>query len=61
MPVQAIYLITHGIVTIFALVGLAMRLEHRLTKIETDLSWLKNNNKQNCGKENENVEGSCMD
>lgn len=53
MPVQVIYFITHGIVTIFALVGFAMRLEHRLTKIETDLSWLKENNSRGCDEENE--------
>lgn len=48
MQVQVIYLISHGFVTIIALVSLAIRLEHRLTKIETDLSWLKENNSQ-CG------------
>lgn len=58
MPVQAIYLITHGIVTIFALVGLAMRLEHRLTKIETDVSWIKQRVQWEIAKETEIEKGS---
>lgn len=33
----------HICITIVAVVGLALRLEHRLTKIETDVSWLKKN------------------
>lgn len=38
---QWIYLACHGTVTLIALVGLAIRLEHRLTKIETNVEWLK--------------------
>ena len=41
MMVQVIYLVCHGIVTLIALFGLAVRLENRLTKIETDVSWIK--------------------
>lgn len=41
MMVQVIYLISHGAVTLITLFSLAVRLEHRLTKIETDVSWLK--------------------
>jgi hypothetical protein len=32
-------------VTLGVIVGVAVRIEHRLTKIETDISWLKQNNK----------------
>lgn len=38
---QLIYLACHGTVTLIALFGLAIRLEHRLTKIETNVEWLK--------------------
>ena len=31
----------HVVITIVAVVGLALRIEHRLTRIETDVSWLK--------------------
>lgn len=31
----------HVCITVVAVVGLALRIEHRLTKIETDVSWLK--------------------
>lgn len=37
----------HILVTLVAVVGVAVRMEHRLTKIETDVSWLKAN--QKCG------------
>jgi hypothetical protein len=33
----------HVVITLAALFGLALRIEHRLTKIETDVSWLKQN------------------
>lgn len=32
---------SHIGITLIAVVGLALRIEHRLTKIETDVSWLK--------------------
>jgi len=38
--VELSYLVIHGIVTLLALVGVAVRLEHRITKIETDVKWL---------------------
>lgn len=31
----------HVCITVVAVVGLALRIEHRLTKIETDMSWIK--------------------
>lgn len=31
----------HTMVTLLALFAIGLRLEHRLTKIETDVSWLK--------------------
>lgn len=32
---------SHVTVTIIAVAALALRIEHRITKIETDVSWLK--------------------
>lgn len=46
---NVIYLAGHAAITLIAVVGLCLRLEHRLTKIETDLTWLKQN--QHCGEE----------
>jgi len=34
----------HIFITLIALFGFAVRIEHRLTKIETDVTWLKQNN-----------------
>ena len=38
-----IQIISHVCITLAAVVALALRLEHRLTKIETDVTWLKKN------------------
>lgn len=38
---QWIYIACHGTVTIIGLFGVWIKLEHRLTKIETDVSWIK--------------------
>lgn len=40
---QWIYIGCHGVVTVIGLFGFWIKLEHRLTKIETDMSWLKKN------------------
>jgi len=37
-------------ITLVAVVGMALRIEHRLTKIETDVTWLKARMKNNPGK-----------
>jgi hypothetical protein len=34
-------ILSHVGITLAAVVSLALRLEHRLTKIETDVAWLK--------------------
>jgi len=41
MMLQWIYLASHGVVTVIGLFGFWIKLEHRLTKIETDVAWLK--------------------
>ena len=41
MMVNAILLGSHLLITLIAVFGVAIRNEHRLTKIETDVSWLK--------------------
>lgn len=52
---------SHVGITLVAVVALAVRIEHRLTKIETDITWLKNNNR--CGEsgEKENASDSEVD
>ncbi|MFZ2149257.1 MAG: hypothetical protein WAV28_18760 [Sedimentisphaerales bacterium] len=47
-------IISHVGITLAAVVTLALRLEHRLTKIETDVSWLKT--RMNLGQK-----GDCQD
>ena len=39
----AIETIGHVVITLLAVVALAIRIEHRLTIIETDMKWLKQN------------------
>lgn len=38
----------HTMVTLLALFAIGLRLEHRLTKIETDLNWLKSKRELGC-------------
>jgi len=44
----AIQLAGHVIITLLALAAIAVRIEHRLTKIETDVNWLKLNTVREC-------------
>lgn len=53
-----IQIASQAVVTVIAVLGLALKLEHRLTKIETNLSWLINNAKCGCAEEQENEDGS---
>lgn len=46
----------HIVITVIAVAALALRIEHRLTKIETDISWLKTN--QKCEKKGERENGN---
>jgi len=46
-----LYLLGHIGVTAVALVTMVLRIEHRLTKIETDISWIKDKN--GCGDDEE--------
>lgn len=39
--VYILQIASHIGITVIAVVGLALRIEHRLTKIETDVAWLK--------------------
>jgi len=36
-----ITIVSNAAITVLAVVALALRLEHRLTRIETDISWMK--------------------
>lgn len=41
MMIVFIQVAGHVAITLVAVVSLALRIEHRLTKIETDVKWLK--------------------
>jgi len=51
-----VYIVTSIQISLFIItvVGLGIRIEHRLTKIETDVSWLKEEIKPFCV--NSNIE-----
>lgn len=36
-------IVSHVVITLIAVAALAIRIEHRLTKIETDVAWLTRN------------------
>ena len=36
-------IVSHMVITLIAVAALAVRIEHRLTKIETDVTWLTKN------------------
>jgi len=36
-------IVSHMVITLIAVAALAIRIEHRLTKIETDVTWLTRN------------------
>lgn len=55
---NAIMLASHLAITLVAVFAVAVRNEHRLTKIETDLSWLKKNANSNCEGKNDDEENS---
>ncbi len=50
----AIEMVGHLVITLTAVVALAIRIEHRLTIIETDMKWLKNNAMTGCEGEKHN-------
>lgn len=56
-----IEIISHVCITLAALVVSAVRLEHRLTKIETDVTWLKMNITPLCTKGCEDEHDNEMD
>lgn len=60
---EMIQLASHVCITLAAVVAVAIRLEHRLTRIETDVSWLKKNITPLCteGREDERMayKGDC--
>jgi len=45
---------SHALITPMALFAIAVRIEQRLTKIETDVTWLKMNMKSGCERKGEN-------
>lgn len=47
-------LVTNIIVVVTVVGAFGLRIEHRLTSIETDIKWLKELITSNCNKEKEN-------
>ena len=47
-------LIGHAVITVTAVVTLWIRIEHRLTVIETDMKWLKRNALTECNGDRKN-------
>lgn len=45
------------VVIVLAIVGVSVRLEHRITKIETDVTWIKELAKSNCNDSEREKEG----
>lgn len=43
--IELFTIVCHIGITLLTVAAIAVRIEHRLTRIETDLSWLKNNQK----------------
>jgi hypothetical protein len=56
-----IQIVSHVAITLVAVVSLALRIEHRLTKIETDVTWLKKNVNNNCNGDCDNEDDSKVD
>lgn len=56
MSMAAWQIASHVAITLIAVVTLALRIEHRLTKIETDVSWLKINTDVHCEGDGKNEE-----
>lgn len=48
-------IVSHVVITLFAVVALVIRIEHRLTKIETDVVWLIKNNSSGCERKDHDV------
>ena len=53
--IQWIQVASGTIVTILAVAVLALRLEHRITKIETNVDWLIRNNSTGCERKESDV------
>jgi len=56
-----IQIVSHVVITVVAVVGLALRIEHRLTRIETDVTWLKKNINNMCKGDIDNEHANKMD
>lgn len=56
-----VQIISHVCITVLALVALALRTEHRLTRIETDVTWLKRKMGFNCKGGSDNEQDSKVD
>lgn len=52
---------SHVVITLVAVAGLALRIEHRLTKIETNVDWLIRNNKAGCEGKDSHEKDSSVD
>jgi len=59
--VPILEIIGHVAITLIAVVGLALRTERRLTRIETDVTWLKLNIGSACKGDSDNEQNNDMD
>jgi len=59
--VVGIEIIGHIIITVLAVTALTVKLEHRLTKIETDVEWIKQKINTNLNGDLKNEERKNMD
>ncbi|MCK4794559.1 MAG: hypothetical protein KAV87_63100 [Desulfobacteraceae bacterium] len=48
MGMIAIEIVGHVLITLTAVIAIAIRIEHRLTIIETDMKWIKQNAVSGC-------------
>lgn len=53
MGMAAWQLASHAAITLIAVVTLALRIEHRITKVETDVTWIKLNINKHCNGDDE--------
>lgn len=58
---EYVAIISHVSITVLAIGVLALRLEHRLTKIETDVTWLKEAMDGFCKKGNDHGQDTDLD
>ena len=54
-------IVSHVVITLIAVAALAIRIEHRLTKIEMDVTWLTRNISSHCERKKDDGDHSKVD